>query len=151
MEEVGVPFTDTPLDVWGMSDGVSSLFTVTLEEVEAEGEEGLDNSVSADMVPPVLTGGRGARYLTLVVREGGGDGVFGGSVVGTGGAGDLKDLGLEGRDGLDDSTEACGLKGLEEVCGWAEGSTDRLEKDERFPGLSFWSTEVLLFSTRVIS
>lgn len=121
MEEVRgcVPFIGTPLDILGVSDGVSTSLTVTLEEVASEGEEklggeeDLDNSVSDDLVLPVRTGGGGARYLTLVDCDcgesgcdGGGDCVFGGTVVGTGGAGDLKDLGLEDRGGLDGSPEA---------------------------------------------
>lgn len=160
-----VPFRDTPgVDFWGV-EGVSTLLTVTLEEAETEGEQGLDGeerldtSVSADVDAPGWTGGRGARYLTLVGCDGGESGcdageddVFAGVAVGTGGAGDFVDLRLEDTGvGLDGSLEVCGFKGSGGVCCWPGGSADSLLGDERFSGLSFWSTEVLLSSRMVNS
>lgn len=140
------------------------MLTVTVEEAAAVGEQGLDGeerldgSVSADVDAPGWTGGRGARYLTLVDCDrgepgcdAGEGGVFAGVAVGTGGAGDFIDLGLEDTDlGLDGSPETWGLKGPGGVGCWAGGSADRLQGEERLSGLSFWSTEVLV-SSRMVS
>lgn len=84
--------------------------------------------------------------LDCVVGE---NGFAGGVADGTGGAGDLNDLGLEmsGLDG-DSPSETLEVRGPVEGCGWPEGSAGRLQGAGRLLGLS---TEHLLSASMVNS
>lgn len=148
-----VPFIDTSGRFFMEPVCFSAPFTVTPGDV---GEEGFGVPDANDLEAPGWTGGRGARYLTLAGCDSGvvdcvvGEACF---VVGVpdgiGGAGDLTDLGL-GASGLgwDGPPEAWGLRGPQEVCGWAERSAGRLLQGR---GRSVWSPEHLLSSRMVNS
>lgn len=86
--------------------------------------------------------------MDCVVGE---DGCVVGVPDGTGGAGDLIDLGLGARGfGWDGPPEAWRLRGPVEGCGWAESSAGRLQGAARFHGPSVWSVEHLV-SPRMVS
>lgn len=110
--------------------GVSTPFSVTPGDMGEEGEEGKGVPDASDLEAPGSMGGRGARYLTFAGCDSGAmdcdvgeDGFAVGVPDGSGAAWDLTDLGLGVRGfGWNDPTEACGLRGPEWGCGWAEGS-----------------------------
>lgn len=96
-----VPFSDTTVGVSVQPPRSSTAFTVALGDVAAKREEALDVSAAKGLDVPDWTGGRGARYLTLVDCGlncvTGEDGFVASDPDGTGGAGDLIDLGLAVR------------------------------------------------------
>lgn len=145
-----VPFTDTS----GVSAELGCFSAPLTEgEVSEEGEEGEEAAVG-DMAPG-WTGGGGARYLTLVDSKWGATDDAAGEVCltgdipeGTGGAGDLTDLGL-GVSGFGGGfiSEAWDIWDADEDSSWAERSADGSEG----VGQPVWSTEHLLFSRMVNS
>lgn len=127
-------FGDTSGDVFMEPQHFSAPFTVTAGNVTAGGDEGLGVADANDLAAPGWTGGRGARYLTLVDWDFGVVDCVGGEAClvmgvpdGIGGAGDLNDLGL-GACGLgwEGPPDASGLRGPEEGWGWAGRSAGRI-------------------------
>lgn len=128
------PFSEAPGGVFMEPVGVSTPFSVTAGDMGEEGEAGKEVSDASNLEAPGSTGGRGARYLTFAGCKSGAmgcdvgeDGFAAGVPDGSGAAWDLTDLGLGVRGfGWGDPPEACGLRGTEWGCCWAESSTGRL-------------------------
>lgn len=151
-----VSFSDTSGGVFTEPVHFSAPFTATAGNVAASGEEGLGDPDANDLAAPGWTGGRGARYLTLVDCDFGVVDCVGGEVClvigvpdGIGGAGDLIDLGL-GACGLgwEGPPDASGLRGPEEGWGWAGRSAGRIPQEG---GRAVCSPEDLLSSRMVNS